>query len=114
MFINIFVSIIRFIIFMIDKKLLYKIALSSKLKINVDEEEMYIEDLNKIVFFIQKLNEVDFDEDDSDFHFVNQFNLSLRDDKRDKSQFVDLIRNNAPDFRNNYFVLHNNLKKERK
>ncbi|MDK2979114.1 MAG: Glu-tRNAGln amidotransferase subunit [Bacteroidales bacterium] len=98
---------------MIDKEILYKIAQSSKLKINVDEEEMYIEDLNKIIFFIHKLNEVDF-EDDSDFHFVNQFNLNLRDDIRGKFQSIDLIKNNAPDFRNNYFVLPNHLKKERK
>jgi len=90
---------------MIDKEILYTIAQSSKLTINVDEEELYIEDLNKITFFIHKLNEIDF-EDDSDFHFGNQFNLNLRDDISEKKfQSIDLIKNNAPDFRNNYFVL---------
>lgn len=94
--------------------MLYKMARSSKLKIDVDEEEKYVEDLNKIIFFIHKLDEVDF-EDDSDFHFVNRINLSLRDDIREKKfQSIDLIKNNAPDFRNNYFVLPNHLKKERK
>lgn len=97
---------------MIDKEKLYKIAQSSKLKINVDEEEMYIEGLNKIIFFIHKLNEVDL-EHISDFHFVNQFNWKLRDDIRGKYQSINLIKNNAPDFRNTYFVVPNGLKKRK-
>lgn len=98
---------------MIDKKTLNKIAKTSKLRIDVEEELVFLEDLNKIVSFIDKLNEINVD-NLSDFNHVNDFYHNLRKDQKEKFKNIDLIKNNAPNFRDNYFVVPDNIKKERK
>jgi len=98
---------------MIDKNKLHKIAQLSKLKIDSDEEDIYLEDLNRIISFINYLKDAN-TEQVTDFDCENLFHSELRDDKSKHFQFIDLIHKNAPTFKNNYFVVSGGIKKERK
>jgi aspartyl-tRNA(Asn)/glutamyl-tRNA(Gln) amidotransferase subunit C len=94
---------------MIDKNTLHKIAQKSKLKIGANEEDIYLDDLNRIITFINPLNDIN-TKKVYGFDFVNHFNVKLRDDRSESFRFVDTILKNAPEFKNNYIV----VKKERK
>lgn len=98
---------------MIDQETLNRIAKASKLKFDVNEEMIFLKDLNRIITFIDKLNEIDVS-NVSDFSFVNHFNIQLRADKTEKFQNAELIKKNATKYKNNYFVVADDLKKERK
>ncbi|MFP4025914.1 MAG: Asp-tRNA(Asn)/Glu-tRNA(Gln) amidotransferase subunit GatC [Thiohalospira sp.] len=97
---------------MIDKKTLYKIAKSSKIRIDVEEEPVFLEGMNKIVSFIDKLNEINVD-NVPDFNHVNDFNNNLREDQEEKFKNINSIKNNALNFRDNYFIVPDNIIKER-
>ena len=113
MFINIFATKIAFIIIiMIDQKILNKLAKASNLEFDQKEQTIILNDLNHIISFIDKLGKVDV-RDVSDFSFVNHFNNHLRADKTSKFQNIDWIKNNAKEMTNNYFVVHDDVKKER-
>lgn len=98
---------------MIDQETLNRLAKASKLKFDANEEVIFLKDLNRIISFIDKLNEIDVS-NVSDFNFVNHFKIQLRSDKTEKFQNTELIKKNATKFRNNYFVIADELKKERK
>ncbi|MFO7843093.1 MAG: aspartyl/glutamyl-tRNA amidotransferase subunit C [Bacteroidales bacterium] len=98
---------------MIDKKTLHKIAQKSKLKIDANEEDIYLDDLNRIISFIKPLKDIN-TEKVHGFHFVNHFNVKLRDDRSEPFQFVDTIHKNAPELKNKYIVVSGSIKKERK
>jgi|SRR6056297_2471793 len=96
---------------MIDKNKLHKIAQLSKLRIDRDEEDIYLEDLNRIISFINQLKDVD-NKEVTDFNGVNHFYIKLRDDRSKQFQFTDLIHKKAPTFKNNYFVVSGGVKKK--
>ncbi|HKL09765.1 MAG TPA: aspartyl/glutamyl-tRNA amidotransferase subunit C [Bacteroidales bacterium] len=94
---------------MIDKNTLHTIAQKSKLKVDANEEDIYLDALNRIISFIDPLKNIN-TEKVHGFDFVNHFNVKLRDDRSEPFKFVDMIFKNAPEFKNNYVV----VKKERK
>ncbi|MFO7827501.1 MAG: Asp-tRNA(Asn)/Glu-tRNA(Gln) amidotransferase subunit GatC [Bacteroidales bacterium] len=113
MFINIFATKIAFIIIiMIDQEILNRLAKASNLKFDEKEQAVILNDLNHIVSFIDQLNEIDVCSV-SDFSFVNHYNHQLRKDQTTKFQNIERIKNNATEMSNNYFVVNNDINKER-
>jgi aspartyl-tRNA(Asn)/glutamyl-tRNA(Gln) amidotransferase subunit C len=80
---------------MIDTKTVDKIAALAKLEFNLSEKEAMVNDLNKIIAFMDKLNELDTENVSPMIYMTNETN-ALRSDvvQQDISQKEALL--NAP------------------
>ena len=86
----------------IDEKLLAKIEKLSMLK--ADNKEKMLDDLNKIVEFVEILQEVDTSNIEATFNVLNAV-TPLREDLPKQSDVIKTILENAPKADNNYFIV---------
>tara|TARA_B100000902_G_scaffold153568_1_gene150098 strand:+ start:14371 stop:14661 length:291 start_codon:yes stop_codon:yes gene_type:complete len=94
----------------ITNKLIKEIATLCKLEFNCKDEEKMKNDMNKIIHFVEKLNQIDTKEIDPLIYISDENNV-LREDvvKLNSSQKEALI--NAPEKDSDYFKVPTILKK---
>jgi aspartyl-tRNA(Asn)/glutamyl-tRNA(Gln) amidotransferase subunit C len=87
----------------IDDKLLEKIAKLAKLEFDGEEKEKIKGDLNKMLAFVEKLNELD-TEGVEPLKYVNEEEIAfLRPDKPEQTITQEEALKNAPDHDSDYF-----------
>jgi aspartyl-tRNA(Asn)/glutamyl-tRNA(Gln) amidotransferase subunit C len=88
----------------LDQKTVKRIATLARIKLNPDRIESLQHDLNRILDFIEELNEVDTSQVDllGDGTFST---LSFRKDTVNDGGYVDKILSNAPEVACNMFVV---------
>ncbi len=87
----------------IDDKLLEKIAKLAKLEFDGEEKEKIKDDLNKMLAFVEKLNELD-TEGVEPLKYVNEDEKAfLRPDKPEQVITQEEALKNAPDHDSDYF-----------
>ena len=88
----------------IDHKTLKKLSKLSRLEINDNKNHNLIEDLNKILGFVDQLNEVDTTKVEP-LNSVTGHSLPLRVDEVKDGNISDMILENAPEQAGDYFVV---------
>ena len=79
-----------------------KIAHLARLEVNETEREVLLEDMNKILSFMEKLNELDTTGVDPLIYLTNEVNV-YREDEVQKEITVDEALKNAPNQDGTYF-----------
>ena len=88
----------------IDHKTLKKLSKLSRLEINNSNNNDLIEDLNKILGFVDQLNEVNTNKVDP-LNSVTGHSLPLREDEVKDGNISEIILKNAPEKSGDYFVV---------
>lgn len=88
----------------INKDTAYYLAKLCALKIDENEADRYSKQLNDIIEYAQKLNELDTDNIDPSFHATNVETL-MREDQPAESAARENILNNAPDKEGSSFAV---------
>ncbi len=88
----------------IDKETVKKVAFLSRLKIDDDKIEAAEQEFNKILSWIEQLNEVDTDNVEP-LVSVNDSHISCRDDKVTEGNQAAAVLANAPQAEYGYFVV---------
>lgn len=86
----------------IDKKLLQDIAHLARLEFKTSDEEEMMAEMNKILDWMNKLNEVDTDKVEPLIHLSEELNV-LREDETKPSLDHEAGLKNAPKRDSNYF-----------
>ena len=94
----------------IENKMINKIANLAKLEFFDDEKENIKNDLNRILTFIEKLNEIDTKNIDP-LTFVSEKTNVLREDKEIKTITQKEALKNAPSKTSDFFIVPKVLKK---
>ena len=83
---------------MSDKNLLEKIEILSRIKCSSDEKKHFIGDLEKILKFIDVMNEVETDNVPSCYSILEELqNNLIREDKASETLSKETFLSNAPD-----------------
>lgn len=88
----------------VDSAKIHKIANLAKIEINQDDELHFTEQLNNIIGWFDKLNEVDVS-DVEPLMNVNEMNLASFADEVNDGDIVDDVLKNAPNAQYNYFAV---------
>ncbi len=88
----------------IDSKKVEKIANLAKIEINKDQEFHFTEQLNNIIGWFNKLNEVDVSNVEPLLN-VNDMILEMHQDEVSDGNKIEDVLKNAPDARYNYFAV---------
>lgn len=88
----------------INNESVKKVAFLSRLKVEEEKVEAVKEEFNKILLWIEELNEVNTDEVEA-LISVNEVNLRTREDKVDAGNCRDEILQNAPAAEYGYFAV---------
>ena len=94
----------------INNKLIQDIAKLSKLKFNDSAEEKMKSDLEKMIAFVDKLNEIDTEGIDPLIYMSEEINV-LREDKVTEETSQEDALKNAPEKDSDYFKVPTVLKK---
>lgn len=94
----------------IDQTLIDKLAKLSQLEFNPDSKAKMEEDLNKILAFVDKLNEIDTDNVDP-LIYMNEETNKLREDEVGEHLPKEKALKNAPSKDSDYFKVPTVLKK---
>ncbi|NFO96701.1 Asp-tRNA(Asn)/Glu-tRNA(Gln) amidotransferase subunit GatC [Clostridium botulinum] len=89
---------------MISKKDVEYTAKLAKLSFNEEEEKALIDDLNKILDNMEKLNELNTNDINitvNPYYIENQY----REDEEQESLTLDMVLKNSPDSQNEYIVV---------
>ena len=86
----------------IDKKLVKHIANLARLELKPEEEEIFSEQLTKILTYVEKLNEIDTEKVEPTAH-VLPINNVMRKDEETPSLPVEKVLGNAPDKAKDFF-----------
>lgn len=86
----------------IDKETLHKIAHLARLEIDPKKEDGYVKDLEDILTWVEKLNELDTEGVEPLTNMSFEKNV-LREDERKKTISHEQALKNAPDKDNDYF-----------
>ncbi len=89
----------------IDDKLLRKLEKLSALQIDDNRREEAIEELNKIVGFVEILNELDLDDEKATFTTLKGGTPFREDSANVSGEIIKTILINAPKSENRYFVV---------
>ncbi|NOX16113.1 MAG: Asp-tRNA(Asn)/Glu-tRNA(Gln) amidotransferase subunit GatC [Epsilonproteobacteria bacterium] len=89
----------------IDDKLLTKLEKLSALQIDANKREETIEELSKIVQFVEILNELDLREEEATFTTVKGGTPFREDAPSVNPEVIQTILANAPKTENGYFVV---------
>ena len=89
----------------INDKLLSKLEKLSALKINEDKREDAINELNKIVGFVEILNELDLSEEKATFTTLKGGTPFREDSVHSNHEIIDKILEHAPKSENRYFAV---------
>ena len=95
----------------IDKKTVDKIAKLSKLKFNEEEGHLILNDMNKMLKFIDQLNELDTKEIDPLIHMSNEVNKLRNDINQELISQKEALKN-SPEKDSTYFKLPKVLDKK--
>ena len=87
---------------MITKETVRHIAKLARLKLSAQEEDIYTEQLGKILDYVAELQSVDTTGVQSAAHILPVNNI-MRDDHVSSRQSQDMILKGAPDVENNFF-----------
>ena len=88
----------------IDKKLVKKIAILSRIKIEENEVEKFSNELSKIINWVEKLNEVD-TKNITPITNPSDIKIPFRKDKINDGKIEDKILKNAPEKKAGYFIV---------
>ncbi|HIA35622.1 MAG TPA: Asp-tRNA(Asn)/Glu-tRNA(Gln) amidotransferase subunit GatC [Flavobacteriales bacterium] len=88
----------------LDEKMVDKIAELSKLEFNKNEKEAILEDMNKMLIFIDKLNEIDTDDVEPLIHMTHEINVLREDDAENTISQQEALKN-APSKDSTYFKI---------
>ena len=88
----------------LDEKMVDKIAELSKLEFNKNEKEAILEDMNKMLIFIEKLNEIDTDDVEPLIHMTHEINVLREDDAENTISQQEALKN-APSKDSTYFKI---------
>lgn len=94
----------------VNNKLIQEIAKLSKLKFDSSSEEKMIEDMGKILSFIDKLNEIDTEGVEPLIYMSEEVNVLRKDETNSEVSQKDALRN-APQKDSDYFKVPTVLKK---
>ena len=94
----------------VDKKLVDKIAGLAKLEFNEEAKEMMVSDMNKIISFINKLDELDTESLEPLVYMSEETNVSRADEVGEHSAKEEVLKN-APQKDSDYFKVPKVLKK---
>ena len=94
----------------LNEKMVDKLAKLSKLEFNEQEKSSILKDMNKMLAFIEKLNELDTDDVEPLIHMTNEVNI-LRDDVAENSISREEALKNAPAKDSTYFKIPKVLNK---
>tara|TARA_X000000368_G_C22937700_1_gene670648 strand:+ start:273 stop:563 length:291 start_codon:yes stop_codon:yes gene_type:complete len=94
----------------VNNKLIQDIAKLSKLKFDSSAEEKMIEDMGKILSFIDKLNEIDTEGVEPLIYMSEEVNVLRKDETNSEVSQKDALRN-APQKDSDYFKVPTVLKK---
>ena len=94
----------------VNNKLIQDIAKLSKLKFDSSAEEKMIEDMGKILSFIEKLNEIDTEGVEPLIYMSEEVNVLRKDETNSEVSQKDALRN-APQKDSDYFKVPTVLKK---
>ncbi|SEF84031.1 aspartyl/glutamyl-tRNA(Asn/Gln) amidotransferase subunit C [Caloramator fervidus] len=86
----------------VDKNTVDYVAKLARLEFSDEEKEKFVEDFNKILEFVEKLNEVNTDDVEISISAYPMYN-ALREDEVKTSLDVEKVLLNAPDKENNFF-----------
>lgn len=88
----------------IDNETVKRVAFLSRLKVDDDKIEATKEEFNKILNWIEELNEVNTDNVEP-LISVNDTTLRLREDKVSDGNYQEAVLENAPDKEYDYFAV---------
>ncbi len=88
----------------IDSKKIQKIANLAKIEVLKDEEPHLIEQLNNIINWFDKLNEINVDNVEPLMN-VNEMNLEMFQDEISRNDTQEDVLKNAPNANYNYFTV---------
>lgn len=94
----------------IDQELILKLEKLARLKLSDDQRSTMLEDLNKMLQMVNKLDELDLEDVDPLLHITDQSNVT-RKDKIGKHIDRNKAMSNAPDCDNVYFKVPKVIKK---
>lgn len=86
----------------LDKKEVEKLAHLARLEFTEEEKEEMVQDMDKILGFVEKINEMDLDEVTPLVYMVEEGNV-LRKDVVDQKISKEEALENAPDKNSDYF-----------
>lgn len=95
----------------IDKKTVDKIAKLSKLKFNEEEGNLILNDMNKMLEFIDQLNELDTKDIDPLIHMSDEVNKLRNDINQELTSQKEALKN-SPEKDSTYFKLPKVLDKK--
>lgn len=95
----------------IDKKTVDKIAKLSKLKFNEEEGDLILNDMNKMLEFIDQLNELDTKDIDPLIHMSDEVNKLRNDINQELTSQTEALKN-SPEKDSTYFKLPKVLDKK--
>ncbi len=88
----------------IDNETVKRVAFLSRLKVDDDKIEATKEEFNKILNWIEELNEINTDNVEP-LISVNDTTLRLREDKVSDGNYQEAVLKNAPDKEYDYFAV---------
>ena len=88
----------------IDNETVKRVAFLSRLKVDDDKIEATKEEFNKILNWIEELNEINTDNVEP-LISVNNTTLRLREDKVSDGNYQETVLKNAPDKEYDYFAV---------
>ncbi|HLG02501.1 MAG TPA: Asp-tRNA(Asn)/Glu-tRNA(Gln) amidotransferase subunit GatC [Bacteroidia bacterium] len=86
----------------IDSKTVKDIAHLARLEFNPEEEERMITDMNRMLGFVEKLNELNTDNIEPLIYMTDEVNHMREDEVKDPLPHKEVLRN-APKHDSNYF-----------
>ena len=86
----------------VNEQLIDKLSHLARLRFNADEKEKLRNDLEKMIQFVEKLNELDLNEVEPLMHMSSEINV-LREDELRGSVSTEAALRNAPDQDGTYF-----------
>ena len=90
---------------LIDKKIVKKISDLAKIELSNNEVEMYLSQLNQIIEFMNKLDEVDTTKVENKINKnIESYNYR-KEDVIEDGNCVDKILKNAPDSKEGFFTI---------
>lgn len=95
----------------LDKETVEKLAHLSRLEFSEDEKQEMLQDMNKIMAFVEKINELELNDVEPLIYMVEEGNV-LREDEVTEEVTRDEALKNAPSRDTDYFRVPKVLKRE--
>ncbi len=89
----------------IDETLLSKLEKLSSLKISEEKRESTIQEIAKIVDFVENLNELDLDNEEASFSTIEGGTPFREDTPKNDPKIIEDILNHAPKKEDGFFVV---------